>query len=324
MKNIINLVIDGELHGKRIDAVIAQKNDSLSRTRIKNLVINGNLSINDEIVSDPSKKIYKDDKVSLTIPLPKKASLKPFKYKLNIIYNDEDLLVINKSAGISIHPGAGNYDNTIVNALMDLNDNNLSNIGDELRPGIVHRIDKDTSGLVVIAKNNKSHENLSNQFSEHTITRIYQALIWGKLRPQNGKIETLITRSSKNRQLMEVGFAKGKRAITNYKTLEIFENSKVPTLSLVECKLETGRTHQIRVHMSFKGNNILGDKKYKKKFKKLKNIDFELETLLLKLDRQFLHAKVLGFDHPSTGRRLEFSSNLPPELENILKKLRKT
>ena len=324
MKNIINLVIDGELHGKRIDAVIAQKNDSLSRTRIKNLVINGNLSINDEIVSDPSKKIYKDDKVSLTIPLPKKASLKPFKYKLNIIYNDEDLLVINKSAGISIHPGAGNYDNTIVNALMDLNDNNLSNIGDELRPGIVHRIDKDTSGLVVIAKNNKSHENLSNQFYEHTITRIYQALIWGKLRPQNGKIETLITRSSKNRQLMEVGFAKGKRAITNYKTLEIFENSKVPTLSLVECKLETGRTHQIRVHMSFKGNNILGDKKYKKKFKKLKNIDFELETLLLKLERQFLHAKVLGFDHPSTGKRLEFSSNLPFDLENILEKLRKS
>ena len=123
---------------------------------------------------------------------------------------------------------------------------------------------------------------------------------------------------------MEVGFAKGKQAITNYKTIEIFENSKVPTLSLVECKLETGRTHQIRVHMSFKGNNILGDKKYKKKFKKLKNIDFELEDLLLKLDRQFLHAKILGFNHPSNGRRLEFSSNLPTELENILKKLRKT
>jgi len=324
MKNIINLVVEEELHGKRIDVVIAKKNDSLSRTRIKNLIINGNLSINNKIVNDPSKKIFKDDKVFLTIPLPKKASLKPFKYKLDIIYNDEDLLVINKSAGISMHPGAGNYDNTIVNALMDLNDNNLSNIGDELRPGIVHRIDKDTSGLVVVAKNNKSHENLSNQFSKHTITRIYQALIWGKLRPQNSKIETLITRSTKNRQLMEVGFAKGKQAITNYKTIEIFENSKVPTLSLVECKLETGRTHQIRVHMSFKGNNILGDKKYKKKFKKLKNIDFELEDLLLKLDRQFLHAKVLGFDHPSTGRRLEFSSNLPPELENILKKLRKT
>ena len=221
-----------------------------------------------------------------------------------------------------MHPGAGNYDNTIVNALMNLDSKILSNIGDELRPGIVHRIDKDTSGLVVIAKNNKSHENLSKQFSDHSITRLYQALIWGKLRPMNGKIETLITRSSKNRQLMEVGITKGKKAITNYKTLEIFENSKVPTLSLIECKLETGRTHQIRVHMSFKGNNILGDKKYKKKFKKFKNINSELEEMLINLNRQFLHAQVLGFTHPSTGERLKFNSILPYDLKNILKKLR--
>ena len=147
-------------------------------------------------------------------------------------------------------------------------------------------------------------------------------MIWGKLRPQSGKIETLITRSSRNRQLMEVGITKGKKAITNYKTLEIFENDKTPTLSLVECKLETGRTHQIRVHMSYKGNNILGDKKYKKKFKKLKNIDINLEKSLYKLNRQFLHAKTLGFTHPKSGKELEFSSILPQELENILKMLR--
>ena len=149
-------------------------------------------------------------------------------------------------------------------------------------------------------------------------------MIWGKLRPQSGKIETLITRSTKNRQLMEVGISKGKMAITNYKTLEIFENDKTPTFSFIECLLETGRTHQIRVHMSYKGNNILGDKKYKKKFKKFKNIDEELEKSILKLDRQFLHAKVLGFRHPSTGKELEFSSILPQELENMLKKLRNT
>ena len=154
--------------------------------------------------------------------------------------------------------------------------------------------------------------------------QVYQVLIWGKLRPQSGKIETLITRSSKNRQLMEVGISKGKMAITNYKTLEIFENDKTPTFSFIECLLETGRTHQIRVHMSYKGNNILGDKKYKKKFKKFKNIDEELEKSILKLDRQFLHAKVLGFRHPSTGKELEFSSILPQELENMLKKLRNT
>ena len=148
-------------------------------------------------------------------------------------------------------------------------------------------------------------------------------LVWGKLRPQSGTIKTLIKRSTKNRQLMEVGNIKGKNAITNYKTLEVFENNKIPTLSLVECRLETGRTHQIRVHMSYKGNNILGDKKYKKKFKKFKNIDQNLENLLLNINRQFLHAKTLGFTHPLTRKKIEFSSFLPQELEKILKMLRK-
>ena len=322
MKNIITLVVDSEFEGKRIDVFIANKKEDLSRTRVKNLIINGNLNINNHLVKDPSKKIFALDRIEIMIPEPKKASLKPFKYKLNIVHEDDDLLVIDKLAGISMHPGAGNYDNTIVNALMDLDYKNLSTIGDEFRPGIVHRIDKDTSGLIVIAKNNKTHEDLSKQFSDHTITRLYQTLIWGKLRPQHGIIETLITRSSKNRQLMEVGATKGKKAITNYKTLEIFENRNVPTLSLVECKLETGRTHQIRVHMSYKGNNILGDKKYKKKFKKLKGVDLEIVEMLVNLNRQFLHAKVLGFTHPSSGKRLEFSSDLPNELEIILKKLR--
>ena len=300
MKNIINLVVDQKSQGKRLDSYIAEKKEELSRTRVKNLIINGSIKVNNEEVKEPSKKIFEEDTITLNIPEPKKASLKPYKYKLNIIYEDEDLLVIDKLAGISMHPGAGNYDNTIVNALMNLENKNFSNIGDELRPGIVHRIDKDTSGLIVIAKNNYTHENLSSQFSDHTISRLYQALVWGKLRPQNGVIKTLITRSSKNRQLMEVGIVKGKKAITNYKTLEIFENSKVPTLSLVECKLETGRTHQIRVHMSYKGNNILGDKKYKKKFKKLKNIDPEIEDVLSNLNRQFLHAKVcLLYTSPS-------------------------
>jgi 23S rRNA pseudouridine1911/1915/1917 synthase len=223
-----------------------------------------------------------------------------------------------------MHPGAGNFDNTIVNALINYDKNSLSNIGDELRPGIVHRIDKNTSGLVVIAKNNETHEHLSDQFNKHTITRVYQLLIWGKVRPSKGKIETLITRSSKNRQMMEVSLTKGKRAITNYKTIEIFENKNTPTLSLLECKLETGRTHQIRVHMSFKGNNILGDKKYKKKFKKFKNINNNLEKLIVNLNRQFLHAKTLGFIHPIIGKEMEFTTNLPKDLDRLLKTLRKS
>ena len=258
----------------------------------------------------------------MIIPEPTKASLKPYNFKIDIIYEDNDLLVLNKPAGIVIHPGAGNYDNTIVNALVNHCGKSLSNIGGELRPGIVHRIDKDTSGLVVVAKNNFSHENLSNQFNKHSIDRIYELMVWGKLRPQFGKIETLITRSSRNRQLMEVGVTKGKKAITNYKTLEVFESDKTPTLSLVECKLETGRTHQIRVHMSHKGNNILGDKKYTKKFKKLKNIDQNLEKLIYNLNRQFLHAKVLGFIHPKSRKKLRFTSILPNDLMVIAKTLR--
>ena len=323
MKNIIKLIVKESEIDQRVDVFINKQESSLSRTRIKNLILKEKLKINDSIIVNPSKKLNIRDEIQLEIPEPKKASLKPYNYKLNIIYEDHDLLVIDKSAGISMHPGAGNYDNTIVNALMNYGGENLSNIGDELRPGIVHRIDKDTSGLIVVAKNNISHEHLSSQFNKHTIKRIYQTLIWGKLRPQTGIIETLITRSSKNRQLMEVGFTKGKKAITNYKTLEVFENKNSPTLSLIECKLKTGRTHQIRVHMSYKGNNILGDKKYKKKFKKIKNINSDLEKMILNLDRQFLHAKVLGFIHPKSGKELEFTSILPQELEKILKILRK-
>ena len=324
MKKNINFVVEESENNLRVDVLINKREELISRTRIKNLILDKKLKLNNKILSDPSKKISNGDILELTIPEPKKTSLKPYEYKLNIIYEDEDLIIINKPAGIVMHPGAGNFDNTIVNALISYDKDSLSNIGDELRPGIVHRIDKNTSGLIVIAKNNFTHENLSIQFRKHTITRIYQLLIWGKLRPKNGKISTLITRSSKNRQLMEVGVTKGKIAVTNYKTLEIFENDKVPTLSFVECKLETGRTHQIRVHMSHKGNNILGDKKYKKKFKKFKNISPKLENLILKLDRQFLHAKTLGFVHPVTDKNLEFSSILPQDLEKILKILRNT
>ena len=270
------------------------------------------------------KKVLTGDKLSFSIPEPQEAALKPYNFKLDIIHEDEDLLVINKPAGIIMHPGAGNYDKTIVNALMHYDKDSLSNIGDELRPGIVHRIDKNTSGLVVIAKKNETHENLSKQFSDHTIIRVYQLLIWGKLRPSSGRIDTFITRSSKNRQLMEVSRSKGKRAITNYKTLEIFENDKTPTLSLIECNLETGRTHQIRVHMTHMGNSIVGDDKYKKKYKKLKNVDIGLKNSISKLDRQFLHAKTLGFVHPKTKEEMIFSSILPNDLNNLLKMLKNT
>ena len=324
MKKNINLIVESNENNLRIDTFITKKENLISRTRVKNLILQEKLRLNNEIINSPSKRVSIGDSISLEIPEPKEASLKPYDFKLEIIYEDDDLLIINKPAGIIMHPGAGNYDKTIVNALMHYNKDTLSTIGDELRPGIVHRIDKDTSGLIVIAKNNTTHENLSYQFSEHTITRVYQLLIWGKLRPSSGTIDTFITRSSKNRQMMEVSSSKGKRAITNYKTIEIFENDKTPTLSLVECRLETGRTHQIRVHMTHMGNSIMGDGKYKKKYKKLKNIDTNLENLIYKLDRQFLHAQTLGFIHPKTNEEMIFTSKLPHELENILSLLRNT
>jgi 23S rRNA pseudouridine1911/1915/1917 synthase len=324
MKKNINYIVEENENNLRVDVLINKRNDQISRTRIKNLILKDKLKLNDEIINSPSKKVITGDKLSLEFPEPQNTSLKPYNFKLEIIYEDQDLLVINKPAGIIMHPGAGNHDKTIVNALIHYDKNSLSTIGDELRPGIVHRIDKNTSGLVVVAKNNETHENLSQQFSNHTITRVYQLLIWGKLRPSSGKIDTYISRSSKNRQLMDVSLSKGKRAITNYKTVEIFENEKTPTLSFMECRLETGRTHQIRVHMTYLGNSVVGDDKYKKRYKKLKNIDLKLENLISKLDRQFLHAKTLGFIHPRTNKEMVFSSILPQELNNLLKMLRNT
>jgi 23S rRNA pseudouridine1911/1915/1917 synthase len=324
MKKKIKFLVKSVYHKVRVDSYISKKLKDISRTRIKNIILKNNLKINNEIITDPSKKIFENDKISIEIPEPKKSSLLPYKYNLNIIYEDDDLMVIDKPAGIVMHPGAGNYDNTIVNALISYDKKLSTSIGDELRPGIVHRIDKNTSGLVVIAKNNPTHENLSNQFKKHKILRSYQLLIWGKLRPSVGRIETFITRSSKNRQMMEASQTKGKKAITNYETLEVFENKNTPTLTLLECKLETGRTHQIRVHMNYLGNSIVGDDKYKKKFKKIKDIDEDLNNLLIGLDRQFLHAKTLGFYHPQKKEEMIFTSYLPHELDIILKKLRKT
>ncbi len=322
MEKNISFIVKEQEKNLRVDILINKRDEFISRTRIKNLILKEKLKLNNKIIKSPSKKVSVGDTVNLAIPKPETACLKPYKLKLEIVYEDKDLLVINKPSGIIMHPGAGNYDKTIVNALIYYDKNSLSNIGDELRPGIVHRIDKNTSGLVVIAKNNEAHEYLSKQFSEHTIIRIYQLLIWGKLRPSSGRVETLITRSPKNRQLMTVSIYKGKKAITNYKTLEIFENEKIPTLSLVECRLETGRTHQIRVHMNYKGNSILGDDKYKKKYKKLKNINLKIQNSITKLNRQFLHAKTLGFIHPRTKKMMLFNSILPKELNNILKMLR--
>ena len=225
-KNILNIVVPLSFNDYRIDKFLQSKITELSRTRLQSLIYDGEVKLNDTIIDSPAKKIKEKDNIKINFPAPKKTLIKPNKISLNILYDDKDIIVINKSSGVVVHPGAGNYENTIVNGLLYKYQNKLSSVGGKLRPGIVHRIDKDTSGVIVVAKNDDAHINLSRQFSEHSIDRVYYALLWGKLRPQSGTIKTFITRSYKNRQLMDVSFTKGKRAITNYKTLKIFDGKK--------------------------------------------------------------------------------------------------
>ena len=239
------------------------------------------------------------------------------------MYEDKDLLVVNKPAGMVVHPGAGNYKETLVNALIYKYKNKLSDINGITRPGIIHRIDKETSGLLVVAKNNKAHSNLGKQFSDHSIKRTYQALAWGVLRPLNSRIETLIGRSRKNRQLMSVTEITGKKSVTNYKTLKVFNVKDIPKISFIECELETGRTHQIRVHMAYKGNSLLGDQQYGKKNLRFKKINEDFEDKLKILNRQALHAKNLGFIHPTSKKLINFESKLPRDFKKILDLLNK-
>ena len=322
-KNIFNLIVTSDYSNLRIDKFLQSQIRDLSRTRLQSLISQGHVKVNNTNVTNSSKKIKEEDKVKVNFPPPKETSIKPNKIPLDIVYDDDDLIVINKSPGVVVHPGAGNYSKTIVNGLLFKYKNKLSSVGGKLRPGIVHRIDKDTSGLIVVAKNDFTHIDLSNQFSKHTIKRVYEALVWGSIKPQSGKISEKISRSERNRQLMSVKKEKGKIAITNYKTLKIFHNLNLPKISLIECKLETGRTHQIRVHINFKGNSILGDKSYGKTKKKFKEIDPVVEKRIYNFNRQALHARSLGFIHPRTKKEIYFEAKRPRDFDALIKSLKK-
>ena len=322
-KDIFNTIVPPSFNNYRIDKFLHSEITELSRTRLQTLIHDGHVKLNNIIINDPAKKIKSKNEIKINFPPAKKTLIKPNKIPLDILYDDSDIIIINKFPGVVVHPGAGNYDNTIVNGLLYKYQNKLSGIGGKLRPGIVHRIDKDTSGVIVVAKNDNAHINLSQQFSEHTIKRTYEALIWGSLKPQNGIIREKISRSVRNRQLMSVRKEKGKMAITNYKTLKIFQNSNLPKISLIECKLETGRTHQIRVHMSFKGNPIIGDKSYGKFKKKFKKIDPNIEKKINSFNRQALHAKSLGFFHPLTKKEVFFEAKRPIDFDTLIKNLEK-
>jgi 23S rRNA pseudouridine1911/1915/1917 synthase len=309
--------------GYRLDKFVAENLTNISRSKIKSLIEKGLITVN-KFKKDPDYKLELNDKISINQKSEESSKLLGEDIKLNIVYEDEDILIINKPAGLVVHPGAGNKNGTLVNALIHYCGNSLSTIGDSSRPGIVHRIDKDTSGLLVIAKNDAAHLNLAKQFEEHTINRKYIALCWGKLKPTAGKLVSLISRSNKNRIKMMSSKIKGKEAITNYKTIETYFDKKGDTYaSLVECKLETGRTHQIRVHLTEKGNSIIGDKVYgRTPMLKYRNLNPSVQELIKALPGQALHAYFLGFKHPSKNKVVEFQVVNPEYLSNLINSIK--
>jgi 23S rRNA pseudouridine1911/1915/1917 synthase len=308
--------------GERLDIFLSNRVNHLTRTNIKKIIQSNNVKVNNKVIISSSKKVKVNDSIEIKFLIKSSEKLLPNKIKLNIVYEDKDILIVNKPKGMVVHPGAGNYENTLANALAYKYKNKLSNISGELRPGIVHRIDKDTSGLLVVAKNNLSHSKLGKQFSDHSIRRKYLCLVWGVVRPLKGRIETLISRNKKNRQLMMVSDFNGKKAITNYKTITVFNIKDIPKTSLIECELETGRTHQIRVHMKYKGTSILGDNQYGKKNIKFKKIDKNFYKKLLTLNGQALHARSIGFIHPSKLNWVNFESELPDDFKKLLNLLK--
>ena len=318
MNNSMKFLVKKKDDSKRLDVFLSEKINHLTRSNIKKVIKSKNVKINKKIADSSSKKVKINDEVIIKLLVKNSDKLLPNNIKLDIHFEDKDILVINKPKGMVVHPGAGNYENTLANALIYKYKNKLSNINGELRPGIVHRIDKETSGLLVIAKNNLSHSNLGKQFNEHSIKRKYLCLVWGVIRPLQGRIETLISRNKKNRQLMMVSEFNGKKAITNYRTIKVFNRNDIPKISLIECELETGRTHQIRVHMKYKGSSLLGDNKYGKKNVKFKKINEDFFKKLSVLNGQALHAKSLGFIHPSKNKWVNFESELPSDFNKLL------
>ncbi len=321
-KTIEFLVKKDDEH-ERLDLFLKSKMNPISRSSIQKFINQGLVNLNGFQEYSPSKKLKNKDMVKIQILTKSELKIVPSNLPIKIVYEDKDLLVVDKQAGMVVHPGAGNKKDTLVNALIHKFENTLSTLSGSDRPGIVHRIDKETSGLIVVAKDNISHQKLSDQFVKHSISRKYIALIWGVLRPLNGKISTFIKRDDRNRQRMISHETKGKKAITNYNTIKVFQSINIPKISLIEFELETGRTHQIRVHMDYKKTNILGDKIYGKKKVKYKKINLELEKQILGLNGQLLHASELGFIHPKTEKFLKFESKPPKQFKKIYDLLEK-
>lgn len=316
-KNIlITPPVDPQNAKMRIDKWLAACT-GLSRNRISALIDQGGVFFNDLLLCDRDKKTAIGEVYRIEIPDPVEAVPQAQSIPLDIVYEDDDLLVVNKPAGMVVHPAAGNYDGTLVNALLSHCRDSLSGIGGVIRPGIVHRLDKETSGLMVIAKNDEAHKSLSAQFAVHSLERCYLALVWGRLLPAQGMIETQIGRSSVNRKKMAVVKSGGKRAETHYRTISLYAGGAV---SLAECSLKTGRTHQVRVHMTALGHPLVGDKTYGKVPGPARHNP--ALAAAVNFSRQALHSYKMSFEHPTTHQVMRFEIPLPADMLAVVDALK--
>lgn len=311
-------IVNKDFKGLRIDKFLSACFPDISRSQIQRMIAWGNVVCDDVTVGDNSYKIKEGESFVLTLPEAVDAEPRPQDIPLDVVYEDKDIIVVNKPCGMVVHPAPGAADGTLVNALL-YHCHDLSGIGGVKRPGIVHRIDKDTSGLLVAAKNDNSHKLLCEQFAEHSIERTYSAFVFGVPNPLDGTIEGNIGRSPYDRKKMAIVAKGGKHAVTHYQTIEKFKNEA----ALIKCRLETGRTHQIRVHMTSAGHSLIGDKVYGKSRKlAVKNAPEKAEIFINMFPRQALHAQSLGFVHPGTGERMFFEAPLPVDLQELLQALR--
>ena len=303
MDETIEIKVTSDLAGKRLDVILAEQCDDLTRSYINKLCKEERAKLNDKI-SKGNKKCKEGDKITLQIPEPEELEILPEKMDLDIVYEDQDVILINKPKNMVVHPAAGHYTGTLVNGLMAHCKDDLSGINGVLRPGIVHRIDKDTTGILIVCKNDMAHQSIAKQLYDHSITRKYHAIVYGNIKEEEGTVNAPIGRSLKDRKKMGI-VMDGKHAVTHYKVLRRLKKG----FTYIECQLETGRTHQIRVHMASIKHPLLGDDVYGPKKSKYT------------LEGQCLHAKVLGFVHPRTGEYMEFEVLLPEYFEKLLKKL---
>lgn len=303
--------------GTRLDKWLSARLPDFSRTRIKALIEEGMVESAGQTISDASARVKPGQMVIVSVPDEIPAEPEPQAIALNVVYEDADLIVIDKPAGLVVHPAPGSPDGTLVNALLAHCGESLSGIGGVKRPGIVHRIDKDTSGLMVVAKNDKAHHSLAEQFAAHSLQRAYKALVWGMPNPREGEIEGNIGRSTQDRKKMAVVSSGGKHALTRYRVVRPYAGG---TVSLVECRLATGRTHQIRVHMTSIGHPLVGDQTYgRSRAAKLKQLPPDAREALSGFPRQALHAYLLGFTHPTSGEHLSFESDIASDINALLK-----